>query len=403
MTTYPDSQHALYLHEAATFDAATPTGASTWNHILTEGPVTIVTDPSKDSALEANSQGIDSLPVVTGKQRSTFSTTVKAWTGNKARGNTEAATSYHLQAVLESNLNAAAVNTFAGIQVAAGVHTTTSVILDDSSNISIGDLVMINGEVRRVVTNNTGTETITLDFALSSAPAENDWVYGAAHFTPTLGEYAKHLWAQTEQGEGKIMSGPGKVTALSFAGTAGEIAKWSFTWSGLSRQAGVTIAAPVASPFIYQPIAGLGGEAHVSGTARCFGDHTTQFNNMHDELTCASNATYQQGLSGWGVSKLGASGSFNAYHDADYWTRFLDGVGVPVRLVFWAGGAASAVAKARAAVAIDILNAQLTVQRAPLNNHVGASVSWMAGPLTAAQLSAGYTAPYRVAVFGGVE
>lgn len=403
MTVYPDSQHALYLHEAATFDAATPTGGSAWEHVVAEAPVTIVTDPGRDSALEANNQGIDSLPVTTGKQRSTYSATVKAWTGNKSRGNTEAAASYHLQKVIESHFNAAAVNTFAGTQAAVGgAHTSASVVVDDSSNIAIGDVVMINGEVRRIADNDTGTNTITLDFALAAAPDDGDWVYGAAQFTPTLGQYAKHLWAQTNQGEGNNMAGPGKITALSFAGTAGEIAKWSFTWAGLAQQAGVTIAAPTASPFIYQPIAGLGGEAHVAGVARCFGDHSTQFANMHDELTCSTNATFQQGASGWGVSKLACNGSFNAYHAADYWSRFRDGVGVPLRLVHWAGGVASPQAKARAAVVIDVLNAQLSVQRAPLNNHVGVSVSWVAGPLTAAQVTAGYTAPFRLAVFGGV-
>jgi hypothetical protein len=403
MTTYPDSQHALYLTEVASFVAATPVGSDTWQHIAAEAPVTIVTEPSRDTALEANAQGIDSLPVTTGKRRSSFSATVKAWTGNKARGNAEAATSCHLQKVLESYFNAAAVNTFAGVQVAAGVHTTTVIILDDSANIAVDDLVMINGEVRLVTVNNTGTDTITVSPALSSAPAENDWVYGAFLFTPTLGAYAKHLWAQTEKGEGDAMAGPGKVTSLSLAGTAGEIAKWTWGWAGLAQQAGVTIASPVANPFIYQPVAGLGGEALVDSVARCFGDYSVQFGMQHDELTCGTNTTFPQGLSGWSVSKLGASGSFNAYHDADYWLRHNDGAGVPLRLVHWAGGAASALAKARGAIVIEVANAQLTVTRNPLNNHVGVSVAWTAGPLTEAQLAAGRTAPFRVGVFGGVS
>lgn len=404
MTLYPDSQHALYFSEVASFGATAPTGSDTWTQIQVEAPSTIVTTPGRDSALEANAQGIDSLPVSTGKQRTALSAVVKAWTGNKARGNGETAVSFHLQKLLESYFGAAATGTaFVGTQVAAGTHSTTGATLDDATDLAVGDLFMLNGQVRRLVTVNTGTGAVTWDIALSAAPVENDWVYGAFHLDATLGQYAKHIYVQTQKGEGNEGAGPGKINALSFAGTAGEIAKWTLGFAGLARNAGVSISSPVANPFVYQPISGLGGEAHVDAVARCFGDHSTTFNVMHDELTCNSEGTFQQGASGWGISKRGVSGTFNAYHDADYWTKNYNGASVPLRLVHWAGGAASHVAKARGAIVFDILNAQLTVTRSTLNNFVGVNVSWVAGPLTAAQLAAGYTQPFRVGIFGGLE
>jgi hypothetical protein len=62
---------------------------------------------------------------------------------------------------------------------ATGV-STTNIPMTDSSGISVGSLVMINGEVRLVTANSANTLTVTP--ALTSAPAATDVVYGGANY-----------------------------------------------------------------------------------------------------------------------------------------------------------------------------------------------------------------------------
>ena len=64
--------------------------------------------------------------------------------------------------------------------------TTTSIDMTDSSGISVGSLVMINGEVRMVTANSANTLTITP--ALTGAPAAADVVYAGANYTTSDGD-----------------------------------------------------------------------------------------------------------------------------------------------------------------------------------------------------------------------
>jgi hypothetical protein len=58
--------------------------------------------------------------------------------------------------------------------------TTTSIVMTDSTGITVGSAVMINGEVRFVTANATNTLTVTP--ALSAAPAADDVVYAGVRY-----------------------------------------------------------------------------------------------------------------------------------------------------------------------------------------------------------------------------
>ena len=71
-----------------------------------------------------------------------------------------------------------------GTQVSGGSSTTTDIDVDDASIFSVGDLVMINNQVRRVTAVDTLStpDNITIHKALSAAPADNDEVYAAVSY-----------------------------------------------------------------------------------------------------------------------------------------------------------------------------------------------------------------------------
>ena len=82
----------------------------------------------------------------------------------------------------------------AGTTVSGGSSTTTSVDVSDASGLTAGDLVLINGEVRRVTATDTVStpDNITVSPALSAAPADTDEVFVGERFTPYDSGHVSH-------------------------------------------------------------------------------------------------------------------------------------------------------------------------------------------------------------------
>lgn len=74
--------------------------------------------------------------------------------------------------------------------VSGGSSTTTSIDVTSEANISVDDLVLINGEVRRVTAVTTGN--ITVAPALSAAPANTDPVLRGEKFVPYDSGHPSH-------------------------------------------------------------------------------------------------------------------------------------------------------------------------------------------------------------------
>jgi len=74
--------------------------------------------------------------------------------------------------------------------VSGGSSTTTSIDVTSESGISVNDLVLINGEIRRVSAVNTGNITVTP--ALSSAPLDTNPVLKGERFVPYDSGHPSH-------------------------------------------------------------------------------------------------------------------------------------------------------------------------------------------------------------------
>lgn len=101
-------------------------------------------------------------------------------TRTKAQGSTDALDA--IDQLLKGVLGTRTVGE--GTQVSGGSSTTTQIDVDDASVFAVGDLVMINNQVRRVTAVDTGStpDNITVHKALSAAPADNDEVYAAVSY-----------------------------------------------------------------------------------------------------------------------------------------------------------------------------------------------------------------------------
>jgi hypothetical protein len=194
--------------------------------------------------------------------------------------------------------------------------TTTSAVMTDSSGISVGSLVMINGEVR-VVTANVGN-ALTVSPALSAIPAALDVVYAAANYKTTDTDPGTMTFIAKGDGYLYRFKGcKGTVAVVDTAAGKRPMLEWTFmvndhdqtepSGTAPSRVLSNHIPAVVASPFYW------GSTKTVSASFVL-----TQGRDMKPKESTEGT----QGRSGWLIADEKPTAEFKPYFSANYQTDF---------------------------------------------------------------------------------
>ena len=207
---------SLTCHNDDETTFATAEGSYSGNDIRTVSvpTVTLAQDALEDTTTRQR-LGVSYAPIIGLKNQSKlgFSTWMRG-TGTAAGNATAALGKADL---VEGQL---LWNAFGGESLGTGTtvtgvgSTTTSIDGVDTSGISVGQAVMINGEVSVVATNSTNT--ITLTRALSAAPSADDVIYASATYYP-VEDITKTLQFQLKSGEDDWYKLLGCQSVITFA------------------------------------------------------------------------------------------------------------------------------------------------------------------------------------------
>lgn len=122
----------------------------------------------------------------------------------------------------------------AGTTVSGGSSTTTSVDVTSAAALAVGDLVLINGEVRRVTAVDTVStpDNVTVAPALSAAPADTDEVFVGERFTPYDSGHQSHTILMLR--DTQLVSALGCVFSFGLTGTFGALLQMQCEFDGES-------------------------------------------------------------------------------------------------------------------------------------------------------------------------
>lgn len=170
-----------------------------------------------------------------------------------------------------------------GTTVSGAGSTTTVVDVTDASGFSVGDHVMISGQARRITDVDTAStpDNITLNRALSAAPADTTVVYGSERFTPDDSGHESHTLLMLR--DDLLVEGRGCVFNVSISGQFGQVvyAQAEFDGELWDLTDSVTIDGQQSSK---KSIAFITGEAGFSTTELFLNSFEFNLNNGRTEL-----------------------------------------------------------------------------------------------------------------------
>lgn len=391
----------VHFESVATFATTAPSSLSTMTHL----PAIDAKPPKAvqlfDDAQETAADGLQSRRYPTIKSAA-WDLMVRIYTGSKMLASSGSdATACFCQALLENYFGAVA-NTSAGFTVAAG-STSTIVNLADASTVAVGEALMFggtstDGEVAFVISKSGNA--LTLDHALSTAAnyTTGAEVYCAFNFVPTVGAYAPKIYANWEGGSHSRLLGPGDVTGFKMTGlAAGDGCRYNFTLDGNTYADGITSGTHTENAFTGTPLVAVGSPWYINGTAVAVADLEVDFGVKKEVIDATSGTNARSGME---ITEIAPSGSFTEFYNSTRWTQYQ--AGTPVALMFVCQvPAAGHAAKAKGSIAIYVPDAELTVEDVGHKGQRATKVTWVGKRTTAAEITAGFSAPIRFAVFGG--
>lgn len=232
--------------------------------------------------------------------------------------------------------------------------TTTSVDMTDSSGITVGSLVMINGEVRFVTANAANTLTVTP--ALSSAPAASDVVYACVRYVTSDADPGTITFVA--KGDGyvyRFLGCKGTMKLTDDDASKRPMVEWDFQFDSFdTSEPSGTVPARVLSNHIPSVVASplYWGSTKTVASAFSF--------DAGRELVAKPSTVGAQGRAGWMIKDEKPVAGFKPYYSSSYKSDFEAGT---ERSVLEQIGSA-----AQKCIAVYAHKAQITEGWAPSDN-----------------------------------
>jgi hypothetical protein len=347
----------LWVLAESTFSVDPDSDGSDYLHMLAEGVEATFTHApiERDVARPGLLQSIASVPGQKGGTIS-FKTPIHGL-ATAGAATVAAVMDPWLQTLFEACGYTVAENTgTAVIGSPTGTTTTTVVEVDSAAAITAGAMVMIDGQVRLVTAvNTTGTDTITVTPALSSAPAGATVVYacggavlvsGSAYEPTTCAFVFKH-----DGTEVTALGCAGTVKIDSFDAATRPMLSWEFqvnTFDTTSNKSSVPTAAATARTNLLAKRstgATTGSALFYGSTATALATSRTMFD---PGLTLSPKPSVNgiEGRIGWAITDEAAKFEVTPYNaQSTYWTAYAAGtIATTVVQLGNAGGAAFGIA-----------------------------------------------------------